>query len=218
MNALIILFSVILLLPLAIIMVPFSFQVQGCLADKATGEGKLAWAGGLLAVRFVFANSKPDFFVRFGIWEKRLPKEASQSEQKKANRARKTNRTKKINKQTNFGQVVTFLNTSLIKEACRFLNRFQRSLNLSLEGEYGTGDPALTGFIAGILAALNSSHCNLRLHPNFSETTLNLRGMIHGRLIPAVLICQFLVFLLAAAVRKIWWSALKQKFTIKGVC
>lgn len=218
MNALIILFGVIILLPLAILMVPFSFQVQGCLADKAAGEGKLAWAGGLLAVRFVFANSKPDFFVRFVIWEKRLPKEANQSEQKKAKRTRKTNRTKKTNKQINFGQVVTFLNTSLIKEVCRFLIRFQRSLNLRLEGEYGTDDPALTGFLAGLIAAINSSHCNLRLHPNFSETTLNLRGEMRGRLFPMMLICQFFGFLLAASVRKIWWSALKQKFTIKGVC
>jgi hypothetical protein len=190
-------------------MAPFSFQVQGCLAEKAAGEGKLAWAGGLLAVRFVFANSKPDFFVRFGIWEKRLPKEASQSEQKKASRTRKTYRT---------GQVVTFLNTSLIKEVCRFLIRFQRSLNLRLEGEYGTDDPALTGFLAGLIAAINSSHCNLRLHPNFSATTLNLRGEISGRLVPMMLICQFFGFLLAASVRKIWWPALKQKFTIKGVC
>jgi len=211
-NVLIVTLGVIILLPLALLLVPVTFQAQACLAEKAAGEGKLAWAGGLLAARFVFANSKPDFFVRFGIWEKSLPKTGSHSKRKKISR------TKKSNKQMNFRHVKTFINTSLLKEVCRFLNRSQKSLNLSLEGEYGTADPALTGFVAGILAALNSSHCNLRLHPNFSETTLNLRGMIRGRLIPMVLICQFFAFLLAASVRKIWWSALKQKFTIKGVC
>lgn len=212
MNLLIVTLGVIILLPLALLLVPVTFQAQACLAEKTAGEARIAWAGGLFAARFVFANSVPDFFVRFGIWEKRLPKAGSRNKQKKISG------TKKSNKQMNFRHVKTFINTSLLKEVCGFLNRFQRSLNLSLEGEYGTDDPALTGFIAGILAALNSSHCNLRLHPNFSETTLNLRGMIRGRLIPAVLICQFFVFLLAASVRKIWWSALKQKLTIKGVC
>ncbi|NLI12710.1 hypothetical protein [Pelotomaculum propionicicum] len=211
MNILIVSLCVIILLPLAVLMAPLSFQAQVSLGEKAAGMGRLDWAGGLLTASFVFENSKPDFCVRFVTWEKRLQKTGDQS------RRIKRNRPKKANRRLSTGYIIQFIDIRLLKEVCRFLNSFQRSLNLSLAGEYGAGDPALTGFIAGILAALNNSR-NLRLHPNFSETTLNLQGEIRGRLIPAALICHFLVFLLAASVRKIWWPALKQKFTIKGVC
>lgn len=209
MTVLITMLWLILLMALALLLVPFSFRAQVRLDPKAAGEGQLAWAGGLLAARFIFQNNTFDFFVRFGSWEKRLTKAPGDS------KVEKRTRTKKPNKQRSIRSFKTFISTSLLKEVCHFLNRLQRSLHLKLRltGEYGTDDPALTGFLAGLLAALNGSRTGLRLHPNFSETVLNLQGEISGRLIPAVLFCQLIGFLLTASVRKIWWSALKTKLS-----
>ncbi|MDD2554636.1 MAG: DUF2953 domain-containing protein [Desulfotomaculaceae bacterium] len=98
-----------------------------------------------------------------------------------------------------------------------FLSRAFCSLNLRLcvEGEYGSGDPALTGYLAALVGLINSSCCKLRLNPNFQELVLNLRGEMRARLIPAVLIFHAIGFFFAPAVRKIWWKVLKSKIKRK---
>ena len=211
MNILIASLCIIIILPLAVLLAPVSFHVKARLAEKAACEGELAWAGGLLAAKFVFKDNIPSFFLHFGIWGKHLERGRNPSKRKRTSQ-------KKSTKHLRVRYIKPFINTRFLKEVFRFLNRFQRSLNLrlSLEGEYGTNDPAFTGFIAGLIAALNSNRCCLCLYPNFSETTLNLQGEIRGRLIPARLICLIFRTLFAAPVRKIWWFTLKQNLNHTG--
>lgn len=77
-------------------------------------------------------------------------------------------------------------------------------MNSNIEGEYATDDPALTGIIAAFIAAINGSSYNLRLYPNFENTTLNITGEIQGRLIPAIVIWDFGNLMLKPPIRKIW--------------
>lgn len=85
-------------------------------------------------------------------------------------------------------------------------------LRLRLSGVYGTDDPALTGLITGLMAALHAEHINLDLDADFSGPVLDIAGETSGRMVPIVILWLTIRLLLAQPVRKLWWAQLKTKF------
>lgn len=191
---------------LAVLLVPISFHGQGCLSDKKTFQGEIAWAGGLASISMFMAEGGNVFSMRLGLWKKRLDKKSA------AGQKEKVRETKNINR-PGFLELIPFFKKQFLREILTFLGRAFRSLNLRLcvEGEYGTGDPALTGYLSALIGLMDSSRYKLRLNPNFQELVLNMRGEMRARLIPAVLIVHALGLFFAPAVRKIWWMKLKTK-------
>lgn len=212
---------------LAVLLTPISIHAQGCLAEKKKNfRGEISWAGGLTSLSMVMAESGNIFSVRFGFWSIRLNKKraADQKEETKEKikeKAKAKDRAKakakaKATKNTDrpgLSDIKSYINKLLFKEVLVYIRRVYRSVNLRLcvEGEYGAGDPAVTGYLSALVGLFNSSCCKLRLNPNFQELVLNLRGEMRARLIPAVLIFHTIGFFFAPAVRKIWWKALKSK-------
>ncbi|MFX4262305.1 DUF2953 domain-containing protein [Pelotomaculum propionicicum] len=197
-----------------VLLTPISLHAQGCLAEKKNFRGEISWAGGLTSFSMVMAESGNIFYVRLGFWRKRLHEKSSavQKEKAKDKIKEKAKETKKTNRQ-GFSDIKIFFNRLLLKEVLAFLGRAHRSLNLRLclEGEYGAGDPAVTGYLSALVGLINSSRCTLRLNPNFQELILNLCGEMSATLIPAVLIFHTIGFFFAPAVRKIWWRIIKSK-------
>lgn len=201
----------------AVLLTPISLHAKGCLANQKNFQGEIGWAGGLTSFSMVVAESGNVFSVRLGFWCKQLQKSSPAQKEKIKEKIRgetkeKTRVTKNTNRPGTLG-INTFFNISLLREMFAFLSRAFRSLNLKLcvEGEYGAGDPAVTGYLSALVGLINSSRCKLRLNPNFQELILNLRGEMRAHLIPAVLIFHTIRFFFAPAVRRIWWKVLKSK-------
>lgn len=189
----------ILVILAAFLLVPVSFSGQAGLEETACFEAVLAWAGGLVAFQVTAAGGlPPEMRLRLGRWTRQL--------QPGASKQRKST-TKKFDLSW-IDKVSPYLNRQVFKEVFRYLFRLEHSLNLRLnfEGEVGFGDPELTGYLAGLLAALNSGQweCNLRL--NFTETVLHFRGTVQGRVIPARVLWLTGRLLLSPQIRSICWS------------
>ena len=210
-----------------VLLTPISLRLQGRLADKADYRGEIAWAGGLTSVSLRAAESNSVFSWRLGFWEKELPKKDAAGKEEKAKEKAEKAAKKKAKEEAKekggeaknksrfaLSDLTLFLSRQLLKEVIIFLGRIFRSFNLrlSVEGEYGADDPALTGYLSAMIGYINSSRYRLRLNPNFQEPVLDLRGEMCARLVPAVLIFQVLRSFFAPAVRKIWRNMLKQKF------
>jgi hypothetical protein len=103
-------------------------------------------------------------------------------------------------------------------EACKsFLSRMIKAFGVKLKawGTYCTDDPALTGIMAGLLAAISNDKITLDLEPGFAEDDLDLKGRLNCRFIIAELLGISLTFLWQKQVRKYWWPILKAKFKNK---
>ncbi len=206
----------------AVLLMPISLHARGCLAEKKNFQGEISWAGGLTSFSMVMDESGNVFSVRLGFWSKRLNKKRS-TDQKEETKERIKEKEKakdgakeraiKNTKRPGLLDIKTYINKLLFKEVLAFISRAFRSLNLRLcvEGEYGAGDPAVTGYLSALVGLINCSRCKLRLNPNFQEPVLNLCGEMHARLVPAVLIFHTIRFFFAPAVRKVWWKILKSK-------
>ncbi|OAT85221.1 DUF2953 domain-containing protein [Desulfotomaculum copahuensis] len=217
MTVLLILFVIILAL-LIILALPVTFWGRVRLNEKLAGEGELAWAGGLVAARLGMLDNKPAFSLRVGRWTGRPPRSGRKKPARpKQEKKRKPDQTRNAFR---IKRLAPFLDGPLLKRAFAYLRRIWRSLDLKLrlEGEYGTGDPALTGYLTSLVSALHDSRLELHLRPNFAETALDLRGEVGGRLVPVRFLWLTGGFLLAAPVRRLWWSRIiKRKTKVREV-
>lgn len=216
MSVILLVFGGAVLLLIAVLCLPVAFAGRIHLAEKVSGEGELAWAGGLAAARLGIREGKPDFSWRLG------PVSVCPRGRDKGKKPGKSRRSRKEKQRKRDGfrlvsgwkLIAPFIDRRLIGKTVSFLRRLFRSLHLKLrlEGEYGTGDPALTGYLTAALASFSSESWSLR--PNFTEALLDLRGEFRGRVIPAGFLLHTGGFLLAAPVRRLWWSGIiKPKLT-----
>ncbi|MFZ5633090.1 MAG: hypothetical protein ACOY40_09615 [Bacillota bacterium] len=175
-------------------------------------EVRLAWGWGLLAAAIGINGRKMSFGFRLaGI--------ALPVSRKKPG----TVRAKKITKKTgrkgerhgfNLSAVNTVLNRKLLTVVLGYFKRLFKSfrLRLRLSGVYGTDDPALTGLLVGLIAALHAEHFNFDLDADFSGQIIDVTGETSGRIVPIVILWFTICLLLAEPVRKLWWAQLKTKF------
>lgn len=204
---------ILVLLPVGLLSVPLSFKARGCLrAEDWRLEASIAWGWGLIAAAIGINGRKTSFRLRLaGI---AIP--VSRRDPGKV-------RTKKIGKKTrrkeerhgfNLSTVNSVLNRKLLTAVLGYLKGMVGSLRLRLRlsGVYGTDDPALTGMINGLMAALHAEHFNLDLDADFSGPILDIAGETSGRMVPIVILWRTIRLLLAQPVRKLWWAQLKTKF------
>lgn len=197
-----------IILLIALLLVPFNFSGQAGLEETASFEGMLTWASGLLGFQATAAGGQPaSVRLRLGPWSR----QTHWGETKKPER-----RLKKFDFSW-LQKAKPFLDQDVLKEVFRCLFRLERSLDLRLrfEGEIGFGDPNLTGYLAGLLAALNTGQWECNLQPNFTEEVLHFQGSVQGRVIPARMLWLTGRLLLSNPVRSIWWSQLR-KFRTKN--
>lgn len=101
----------------------------------------------------------------------------------------------------------------LLATAIAFLRCLWRAFHLEvrLAGTYGTDDPALTGYLAALLATMDVDDIVCDLHPDFSCAILDISGSIRGHFIPAQLLALALTFMWQKPVRRLWLAKLKTK-------
>jgi len=198
---------------IAVLCLPVAFAGRIHLAEKVSGEGKLAWAGGLAAARLGTREGKPEYSWRLGPVSVRPRRRSGRDKGEKPRKSRRSGKEKERKRDgfqlvSGWKLIAPFVDRRLIGKTVSFLRYLFRSLHLKLrlEGEYGTGDPALTGYLTAALASFSSESWSLR--PNFTEALLDLRGEFRGRVIPAGLLLYTGGFLLAAPVRRLWWSGI----------
>jgi len=203
----------ILLLITGVLSLPLAFKAGGRLSIKEQQlEVRIAWGWRLLVATIGMNRGKTAFELRLaGIT---LPVNRKNPGTVKAKEKRKAAGRKKKKQGFDFFAVSKMFNRKFLAAVLAFLKRVFRSLRLRLRlaGSYGTGDPALTGLLAGLTAALNAGQVNLDLEADFSGPALDLAGETSGRIVPVVLLYLTIRFLWTGPVRKLWWARLKLKF------
>jgi len=198
-----------------ILSVPLTFKAGGRLGTREQQrlEARLAW--GLLAASVGINGSQKSFGVRLaGI---ALPVFRNKQGTARAKKPRKKTKARGKKHGLSFSKVFTVLNRQLLALVLEYLKSIFRScrLRLRLNGVYGAGDPALTGLLAGLLAALRSEHFKPALEADFNGPILDVDLETSGRIVPITIIGLTLRLLLTGPVRKLWWGQLKNKFIIR---
>ncbi|HUW64275.1 MAG TPA: DUF2953 domain-containing protein [Spirochaetia bacterium] len=195
----------ILLVLLGVLSLPVAFYGRVHLTESLLGEMELALVGGLIRARVAMAGRKPDLSLRLAglpwFLLQRKPKDPpahKRTEKNKQGGRRNRSRDKWLE---------LVLNSEVWWRGISYARSVLQSLKLSLrlEGEYGTGDPALTGCLSGFLATLGGGPVELYLCPVFGEPYLDISGELRGRLVPARFMWLTGGFLLIRPVRKLWW-------------
>lgn len=200
-----------LLLLFVILWLPVTFHGEVSLAKRFTFNGEIAWLGGLVTVLLAVSDGKPTCFIKLGGWIRGFPiaKQRDVHPDKKS---------QKISVSSRVTSIKPYLNKELMAKGINFISRLIQCLNLGLrlEGEYGTGDPALTGYLVGLFASVSNDRHTINLYPNFIEPVLDLHGEIKGKVVPATFIWLTVRFLMSSPVRPLWLKR-KSKFKYKEV-
>lgn len=214
-----VLIVILVMLPVGLLSVPLTFKARGCLrAEERRLELGLSWGWGLLAADTEINGKKTAFRLR-------LAGMALPVHRKKPGDARVAKAARKVRKKAgrkkrhglNLTAISAVLSRQLLLAALGYLKRLFKSfrLQLRLSGVYGADDPALTGLLAGVLAALQAGQYNLDLDADFSGAVIDIAGEASGRIVPIVIIWLTIRFLLAEPARRFWWAQLKKKFIRK---
>lgn len=214
---------VLVLLPVMLLTIPLAFRAGGIISP---GELRLeaggAWGWGLLTANIGIRRNET--LVRLRLVGLPIPVPGRKpGKARDGNLRKKDGRDEKKDgrdgKKDGFSlfAVSTVLNRKLINAVFGYIKRLLGSLRvrLRLSGVFGTDDPALTGVILALIAALRADNTNLDLNADFSGPILDVAGEISGRVVPIVILWLTMRLLLAGPVRKLWWAWLKSKLIRK---
>lgn len=211
-----ILIVMLFVLPLVLLSVPLAFRARGGLsAEEQRLNLKLFWGWGLLALAVDAKGRKTSFSIKLAGID--LP---GINKKPKAERPKKKNPKKTLPKKrpgASLPPITSVLNRKMLAAVLGYLKRLLKSmgLKLKLRGIYGTDDPALTGLLTGVMAALKAEHYSLDLEPDFSGPIIDVSGETSGRVIPTLILWLTLRLILTKPVRRLWWALLKKKITRK---
>ncbi|MCL6635454.1 MAG: hypothetical protein K6T29_06765 [Peptococcaceae bacterium] len=213
MNGWTVLMVIPVMLAAGLLIVPVTFNIKGLLR---TGEGRLeagiAWGWGLVAAAVETGGRETAFGIRLAGMS--LPVSRKKTGAARAKKAGKKKGRKRERRGFNLSAAGAVFDRKLQATVLGCLKGVYKSfrLRVRLRGVYGTGDPALTGMLAGLAAVLNAGNIDLGLEPDFSGPALDLTGEISGRIVPVVILWFAVRLLLAGPVRGLWWTRLKTKF------
>lgn len=211
-----VLIIILAVLTVGLLSVPLTFNVSGFLrTGERRLEARIAWGWGLLAAAVGISGRKTSFGLRLaGIT---LPVPRKKPGAAGAKKIRKKTGRKGERRGFNLSAAGTVLNRKLLAVFLGYIKSLFRSfrLRLRLSGVYGADDPALTGQLAGLVAALRAGNINLDLEPDFSGPILDISGETSGRIVPVAILWFTTRLLLAGPVRKLWWARFKTKFVEK---
>jgi len=219
-----ILLVILVLLPVGLLSFPLTFKARGSLRKEERNLNlQLSWGWGLLSAAVEINGKESAFRLRLaGFWlpvpRKKPVHIGTTKTGKQTGRAGKQAQ-KHAGRRKKHGfslfSIIAVLNRQVLATVLDYLKRLFKSLRLRLRlnGVYGTDDPAMTGLIAGLIAALHAKHLKFDLDADFSGPIIDLAGETSGRLIPIVILWHTMSFFLAKPVRKLWWSMFKIKKT-----
>ena len=222
-----VLLVILVLLPVGLLSVPMNFKAKGSLRmEERNLKLRLAWGWGLLSAAVEINGQETTFRLRLAGISLPAPRKnkpvnaATASTGKPAGRAGKQAKNKKHagrhkKHDFSFPSIIAVLNRQMLAAVLGYLKRLFKSLRLRLRlnGVYGTDDPAMTGLIAGLIAALQAEHLKLDLNADFNGPIVDVAGATSGRMVPIVILWHTISFFLAKPVRKLWWAMLKIKKT-----
>jgi hypothetical protein len=202
-----------------LLVLPFEITGQGEWGIKKVYQIRITWAGSLLSFNLEAQQglSYPVLTI-FGVtlWRGSgksgdKPKKSRQEKKKEAKQNKQGFSLRKAKRM--------LTDRDLISTSKSFLGNMIKVSGLEFKawGTYYTDDPALTGIIAGFLAAINKDKIILDLEPDFSDDNLDIKARISGRFMIVKVIAISLTFLWQKPVRYYWLSAIKAKFRFKEV-
>jgi hypothetical protein len=203
---------IIFLLMLALIVLPWKFDIKGEIGENQLIRGRFKWAGGLLKLEVIAPKAEAvSSLTILGITISPGRKNVSPSPAKKKKKAGP-----KKDKGMTWKSFSSFVDRQLAQVLYSFARNIIKGLHikLQLEGKYGFDDPSLTGLIFGLQALLDSDN-TLALQPDFGEAVLDIKLDCQGKIIPLQLFGLSISFVFQKPVRKIWLSLIKNKIKIK---
>lgn len=216
-------FAIPLFLLVVLLSVPLTFKARGRTMDLQL-DLKLAWGRGLLTAVVETTGKKTSLWLKLaGIT---LPTSRKKSDQARASRKKARQKKRKEEQKSkqdrqgfSLSTLTAVFSRELLTEARHFIAKLFKSLRLRLQisGVYGTDDPALTGLLAALMAALGTEQVNINLNPDFSEQVLDVKGEASGRVVPIIIIGLAVRLLLSKPMRKLWWTLLKKKLAAKKI-
>ncbi len=224
MSGWIVLPAVLVLVLVGLISIPLTFQAGGCLGqDKRRLESKITWGWGLFTADVEMKGRGTSArFKLAGInlsASRKKDRADSAEEDKRTGRKPKQSKKQTGRNRSGFPPVIAVLNREMLAAVLGYLKKLYKSLGLRLRlsGVYGADDPAVTGFLAGLVAALRAGNINLDLDADFSGPFIDIIGETSGRIVPIAILWHSTCFLLAKPVRKLWWAVLKTKIKRKKI-
>lgn len=204
------------LLTALLLTMPLAFRASGIVSSgNLRLEAGFAWGWGLIAAAIGIKGTETSVRLRLAGLPLPLPS-------RKPRKKRDGNLRKKAGREEKKGgfsisSACAVLNGKLLTAAFGYIKSILGSLRvrLRLRGVFGTDDPALTGVILALVAALFSGNANINLNADFSGPILDAAGEISGRVVPIVILWLTIRLLLAGPVRKIWWAWFKSKLSTK---
>ncbi len=177
-----------LLLVVAVLAIPTHFEAAGTLRDDlVAGTASIWWAAGLVRVR---ASSRDGLLLRilgFDAWQG--PVEAGPKKPKKPKEKKKKKKRK--------GRLPS--RQALMRLARRTLRSLR--LRAAVGGRLGSGDPASTAQLFGLVAAARAIAPNIDtqgLQFDWLEPTVDLDGQVQGRVWP--------LGIAWIAASELWWA------------
>lgn len=196
-----------LLILIFLLFIPLKFYGQGSYGGSISAEIWVTWAWGGVSSHWYIAPSEPArSTIRMGPWISNLPNHKVRSPNRNKTKKPKTTH-------LNWAVIRTCLDKQVFRELHRFLIQIWQSLSMcgTITGEFGTYDPALTGYITALIAMLNVRGLTLRLIPQFADNSINLRGNMHGKIIPGFIIRDLGIFVFKKPIRNIWLTLLRNR-------
>jgi len=189
MSGWLILLVALLLLPLALLSLPINLRGQVCLAEGWQGSSQVSCLAGLVRLQLQVEEAQPHAALHIGGWTRPL-------------------RQGSLAKLAELRPMLTSATWQALK---RFLLRLLAALRLRyrIDGVYGMGDPALTGYLTALLAASGCQQINLT--PDFTGANLDITGELRATIIPAQLLWLSGGFFFSAPIRSLWWTYLRQR-------
>ncbi len=203
---------ILVLLPLGLLSVPLTFRARGCLrTEERWLEAGAAWGYGFFTGTFSLKGRETAFSLRLAGIPLPLSREKSEAVKARSKKVKKKDKKKTGRKEEkhrlNFSAAAV-LNRDLLGAVLGYLQRLGQSFRIRLSGVYGTGDPALTGMLAGLIAAMNTGYHKINLEADFREPALELTGEISARIVPLVILWLTMRLLLAKPARTLWYPYL----------
>ncbi len=187
--------SILIALIITVLAVPWTFLAQGSYNQGWAGKIQLSWFR-ILSVEMSSGNGGWNLAVGTGSRQYRRPFSPGHKKTAASGKPRPSG----------INRTMTAISTERIQVVWSYLPRFSRALRLqaAVSGIYGTGDPAETGTIFGLLTALRIPRIRLDLKPDFLEATLVVNGELSGRIIPVQIVYLAAQFLLTRSISELW--------------
>ncbi|HWP95432.1 MAG TPA: hypothetical protein VN426_01135 [Syntrophomonadaceae bacterium] len=196
--------SILAVLLAAVILAPIQYCLLGEYAQGFDFRGRIRWAGGFFSFEMIRSDRK----VHLSLGLMGIRKNISPG----AGKSTKTEKpSPKKGREKSFGNIMAFINRQLFTALKNLLGKIIRALhlNMNLSGTYGFEDPSLTGMVMGLIATLPGIGGSIDLHPDFTQSIVDIRGSIRGWFVPLQILAIGVVFIFKKPVRALWWPKIK---------